>query len=249
MTKITLSGNVKDILITNPQNDQALIYSGGYWVNKVISGISSGGGHVIQDEGTPLTQRSKLNFVGSNITVTDDVANDRTIVTVSGIIPSSGGGDMFKAIYDTNNNSIVDNSEKLGGQLPAYYSISGHIHDDRYYTETELQTPNSSQVHWDNVIGKPLFDVYFKDSPSTISGYSLLVPTVTSGVEDDDEATVNSGSGEVLIDAYASELVTPTAIDAGTWVFNIWRNVSSSVGDSRIVIRVYKRTGTIQRSL
>ena len=30
-------------------------------------------------------------------------------------------GDMFKATYDTNNNGIVDNSERLGANLPAYY--------------------------------------------------------------------------------------------------------------------------------
>lgn len=30
-------------------------------------------------------------------------------------------GDMQQAIYDTNNNGVVDNSEQLGGQLPAYY--------------------------------------------------------------------------------------------------------------------------------
>ena len=33
----------------------------------------------------------------------------------------AGFGDMVKSIYDTNNNGIVDNAEKLGGQLPSYY--------------------------------------------------------------------------------------------------------------------------------
>jgi hypothetical protein len=41
-------------------------------------------GHVIQDEGTPLTHRSNLNFVGAGVTATDDFGNDRTIVTISG---------------------------------------------------------------------------------------------------------------------------------------------------------------------
>jgi hypothetical protein len=43
-----------------------------------------GGGHVIQEEGTGLTQRSKLNFVGTTVTATDDAANDRTVVTIAG---------------------------------------------------------------------------------------------------------------------------------------------------------------------
>lgn len=49
-------------------------------------------GHVIEDEGTPLTQRKNLNFVGSSVTVTDDSGNDASIVTISG-----GGASSSKA--------------------------------------------------------------------------------------------------------------------------------------------------------
>ena len=38
--------------------------------------------HVIEDDGTPVTQRSNLNFVGSGVAVTDDAGNDATIVTI-----------------------------------------------------------------------------------------------------------------------------------------------------------------------
>lgn len=38
--------------------------------------IRTGGGHLIEDEGSPLTQRSKLNFIGDNVTCTDDGIND-----------------------------------------------------------------------------------------------------------------------------------------------------------------------------
>jgi hypothetical protein len=43
----------------------------------------AGSGHTIQDEGTPLTTRTNLNFVGGGITVTDDPGNDATVVTVA----------------------------------------------------------------------------------------------------------------------------------------------------------------------
>lgn len=42
----------------------------------------AGGGHTIEDEGTPLTQRTKLNFVGTGVTVTDDSGDDATVVTI-----------------------------------------------------------------------------------------------------------------------------------------------------------------------
>ena len=41
------------------------------------------GGHTIQDESTPLTQRTNLNFIGQAVTVTDDVGNDATKVTIN----------------------------------------------------------------------------------------------------------------------------------------------------------------------
>jgi len=59
------------------------------------SGGSSGGGHVIEDEGTPLTQRANLNFVGSGVTVTDDSGDNATVVTIPG---GSGGAPGFYTI-------------------------------------------------------------------------------------------------------------------------------------------------------
>jgi len=55
--------------------------------NKVNSG---GGGHAIQDEGSPLTQRANLNFVGSGVVASDGV-EDTTTVTIAG----GGGIDHF----------------------------------------------------------------------------------------------------------------------------------------------------------
>lgn len=53
---------------------------------------NTGGGHVIEDEGTPLAQRTNLNFVGAGVTVTDDSGNDTTVVTINGGTGSGGVG-------------------------------------------------------------------------------------------------------------------------------------------------------------
>ncbi len=37
----------------------------------------------IQEEGTPLTKRAKLNIIGPNVTATDDAANNRTNITIT----------------------------------------------------------------------------------------------------------------------------------------------------------------------
>lgn len=51
--------------------------------------LTGGGGsaHTIQDEGTSLTQRSTMNFVGAGVTATD--AGGKTVVTVPGGLVSS----------------------------------------------------------------------------------------------------------------------------------------------------------------
>jgi hypothetical protein len=45
--------------------------------------VTGGGGHTIQEEGSSLTARTKLNFVGRAVTATDDSGNDQTDVTIS----------------------------------------------------------------------------------------------------------------------------------------------------------------------
>jgi hypothetical protein len=56
---------------------------------------SSGSGHTIRNEGTPLTARTYLNCVGSGISCTDDAGNDETEITVSG---SSTGWTVTTAV-------------------------------------------------------------------------------------------------------------------------------------------------------
>ncbi len=56
--------------------------SAGSWTN--FGSGSGSAGHTIEDEGTPLTARTKLNFVGAGVTVTDDAGDDATVVTITG---------------------------------------------------------------------------------------------------------------------------------------------------------------------
>ncbi|MEG0785418.1 MAG: hypothetical protein RR389_08350, partial [Christensenella sp.] len=41
---------------------------------------------------------------------------------VTDAMASAGYGDMLKAVYDAGGSGVVDDAEKLGGQLPAYYA-------------------------------------------------------------------------------------------------------------------------------
>lgn len=43
---------------------------------------------------------------------------------ITGDIGALGGGDMMKATYDTDDDGVVDDAAKLGGQAPAYYAVA-----------------------------------------------------------------------------------------------------------------------------
>jgi hypothetical protein len=98
----------RDGKLTNSLTEQAISIVDNrtsFLINKVsnlqreIDNISAGSGHTIEDEGTPLTQRTKLNFVGSGVTVTDDSGDDATVVTING----GGGGGTVETIVAGNN--------------------------------------------------------------------------------------------------------------------------------------------------
>jgi hypothetical protein len=66
---------------------------------KTFVSVESGGGgfyQTIQSGGTPLTQRSKFNFTGAGVSVTDDSANDRTTIDIPG---GGAGSDTKVAVY------------------------------------------------------------------------------------------------------------------------------------------------------
>ena len=67
------------------------------WVEVVSSG---GSGHIIQDEGTSKTARTKLNFIGAGVVVEDDAGNDATKVTIA-TVSGGGGGDVYGPAANT----------------------------------------------------------------------------------------------------------------------------------------------------
>lgn len=88
----------------------------------------AGGYAEVQEEGTPLTARTKINFVGSGITATDDAGNTRTNVTLAtklnnivdnatlGLIADTGaGGVAARTITGTTSRINVSNGNGQSG--------------------------------------------------------------------------------------------------------------------------------------
>lgn len=62
----------------------------------VVGGGGGGSAHIIEDEGTPLAARAKLNFIGAGVTATDNAGANSTDVTIPSGGPPTGaaGGDL-----------------------------------------------------------------------------------------------------------------------------------------------------------
>ena len=53
--------------------------------------------------------------------VTNDDTKLPTMKAIVDYVVSMGGGDMTKAVYDTDDDGVVDDSERLGGEAPTHY--------------------------------------------------------------------------------------------------------------------------------
>ena len=68
---------------------------------------------------------------GHCVTITD-ATGPKSFNVMNGVDGSGGdgSGDMLKAVYDSNNNGVVDDSEKLGGKTPDQYASANHAHEE-----------------------------------------------------------------------------------------------------------------------
>lgn len=75
------------------------------------------------------------------------------IDSISGDIGDLGGGDMMKATYDSNNNGIVDNAEKLGGHSASDFILNSQGFDAGNVSGLISETRTTTGSTTANVIG------------------------------------------------------------------------------------------------
>ena len=71
-------------LDTYPAGESLVNLTDNITVTSPVDLDTLGAGHVIQEEGAAVEVRSNLNFTGAAVSITDDLENDSTVVTVDG---------------------------------------------------------------------------------------------------------------------------------------------------------------------
>lgn len=103
-----------------------------YW-NELFNLLINQGDHG-QEAIQAIMQQLTTNVLFKDNEIPWEPLNDyqpATVKFVTDRIEFMGGGDMVKASYDRNGDGVVDDSERLGGQLPAFYATASHEHPDK----------------------------------------------------------------------------------------------------------------------
>jgi hypothetical protein len=89
-------------------------------------------GHVIEDEGTPLTQRSTINFTGAGVTVTD--TGDKTTVNVTG-----GGGGSWTPPNMSLSNWLNNGTSSLANANAGFQKSFDAVSNDEMLSQIDLR--------------------------------------------------------------------------------------------------------------
>ncbi len=81
-------------------------------LDQLVAGGSSGY-QTIQDETTPLTQRTKVNFTGTGVTCVDNAGSTRTDCTISGGGSASAAGGTNAAQYNSGSSTFAGDETKF----------------------------------------------------------------------------------------------------------------------------------------
>lgn len=75
-----------------------------------LTGVSGGTGHTIKEEGTGLTTRANLNFVGPTVTASDNAGTSSTDVTINAVAGPSSATDNTVPRFDSTTGKIIQAS-------------------------------------------------------------------------------------------------------------------------------------------
>ena len=204
------------------------------------------GGHTIQEEGSSLTQRTKLNFIGAGVTATDDSGNDATKITVTPtgaslpVTRSDGStSDPIALTSAALGESLVsDTSPQLGGNLDVngqsiVSASNGNIQitpngtgsvlvgvDDTGHDVKFFGATSGKYMEWDESADKL--------KVSGTMGLGTAISDASQGVglhictaDADPDATVNASNDELIIEGNTSVGISLLTDDDGvariTW--------------------------------
>jgi len=161
----------------------------------------------------------------SNHTGTQDQSTITDLVT-----DLAAKGDMFKSIYDTDNDNVVDNSERLSGQLPAYYlNRNNHTGTQSQSTIVDLATDLAAKEDTANkgatngyapLVGGTIPLAYLTTSPNAYQGLynaTTNTPAILNGVGTAGDFYIANVTGNAYAPVNVTIVNQIVAYNGATW--------------------------------
>jgi hypothetical protein len=142
-------------------------------------------------------------------------------------IANAGNGDMLKSVYDTNSNGVVDDAEKLGGQLPDYYAKKDELFSGSYNDLTDKPTDFAPTEH-----------THILDD---ITGLPEAAAALSKSLEDAVNDMTEIASGKCA--AYVFDTVD--ALDAALAEYVAFLNDGAAMSDANILKGETLKTGDV----
>lgn len=182
------------------------------------------------EDGVSPTLSSSKTGKTTTVYYTDATHTTPTVLaTVQDGQDGTGVGDMLKATYDADNDGIVDDSERLGGELPSYYiaaSEKGAANGIPTLTADGLVTP--SQMFAKIIAVSSSRNLAATDYGGVLQASGTITLTIPTGLAVGAEIEIlNYGTGTVTIAAASG--VTLNHASAGS--------VSCSEQDKSVVLK------------
>lgn len=156
---------------------------------------------------------------------------------INNLGPSSGNGDMLKSNYDTNNDGIVDNAEKVNGHtvysdVPANAKFTDTVYDDTGIKQEITEALTAAKTYTDEELAKFDFIKVVDTLPQTgLPNKIYFVPKTDTQTQDlFDEYVWINGKWEWITTKQIEVDLTPYATK--TYVDNAVANAGGEISNS-----------------
>ena len=168
---------------TGPQGIQGIQGDTG---DQGIQGITGDTGNGIDN----ITRTSGTGTAGTTdvYTITYTDATTDTLSVYNGA-DGLGSGDMLKNTYDTTNNGVVDNAEKVNGLTVETAVPSGALFTDTTYTDAEIKTKYEANL-----------------DTNAFTDAEQAVVAATSGTNTGDQTNITGNAGTVTNGVYTTDI-------------------------------------------
>lgn len=131
--------------------------------------------NALEAKNTSITKAQEASTSASNAKTSETNAEYWAKQAQSG----AQSGDMQKSIYDTDDNGVVDNSEKLGGQLPEYYAPASHTQAASTITAGTLAgTVSANATSMQNLLTGQVRSIYASTNDLTAGTSNLTTGSI-----------------------------------------------------------------------